>query len=41
MALESDIVVTAAPAASGIQEHHSYVDWAAVIGGILLLFVHR
>lgn len=35
MALDTDIIVTAAPA-TGEQEHHSYVDWAAVIGGIVL-----
>ncbi|MEO8759238.1 MAG: hypothetical protein ABI398_15970 [Devosia sp.] len=35
MTIERDIVVTAAPLA-GTQEHHSYIDWAAVIGGIVL-----
>ena len=37
MALDNDVIIaTTAPAASGTQEHHSYVDWAAVIAGIVL-----
>jgi len=36
MTIERDVVIATAPAASGIQEHHSYVDWAAVIAGIVL-----
>jgi len=35
MATQTDVIVAAAPAA-GTQEHHSYVDWAAVIAGIVL-----
>jgi hypothetical protein len=35
MSLDQDVIV-ATTSAGGIQEHHSYVDWAAVIGGILL-----
>jgi hypothetical protein len=31
----SDVIVATAPVA-GEQEHHSYVDWAAIIGGIVL-----
>jgi len=36
MATETDVIITAAPAAGTTQEHHSYVDWPAVIGGIIL-----
>jgi len=36
MTIERDVVIATAPAAGGIQEHHSYVDWAAVIAGIVL-----
>lgn len=36
MALDNDVIIAATTPASGIQEHHSYVDWAAVIGGIVL-----
>ncbi len=37
MTTDNDVIIaTTAPAVSGIQEHHSYVDWAAVIGGIVL-----
>jgi len=36
MTIERDLVIASAPAASGIEEHHSYVDWAAVIAGIVL-----
>src|SRR3982750_4272081 len=36
MTIERDVVIATAPAASGIEEHHSYVDWAAVIAGIVL-----
>ena len=35
MALDNDIIVATAPAV-GEQEHHSYIDWAAIIGGIML-----
>ena len=35
MTLENDIIVTTGRT-SGIQEHHSYIDWAAVIGGLVL-----
>jgi len=35
MALDTGTLVVA-PATDGTQEHHSYVDWAAVIGGIVL-----
>jgi len=33
MTMQSDTVVLAAPV-TGTEEHHSYVDWAAIIGGI-------
>jgi hypothetical protein len=33
MTMQSDTVVLAAPV-MGTEEHHSYVDWAAIIGGI-------
>jgi len=36
MTIERDIVIATGPAAGGIQEHHSYLDWPAIIGGILL-----
>jgi len=36
MAIEHDVVIAAAPVAGGIREHHSYIDWPAVIGGIVL-----
>src|SRR3954452_21467616 len=36
MALDTAVIIAPTPPASGIQEHHSYVDWAAVIGGIVL-----
>ena len=36
MSMDSDLAVVSASGASGIQEHHSYLDWAAVIGGIVL-----
>ncbi len=35
MSLDTNTIVVAAPAGS-TQEHHSYVDWPAVIGGIVL-----
>lgn len=35
MALDTDTIVVA-PAAANTQEHHSYVDWPAVIAGIFL-----
>ncbi len=35
MALDNDLIVATAPL-TGEQEHHSYVDWAAIIGGIAL-----
>jgi hypothetical protein len=37
MVTETDVIIAAAPnAATGAQEHHSYLDWAAIIGGIVL-----
>jgi hypothetical protein len=36
MALDSDIVVTTATAGDELSEHHSYIDWAAIIAGIVL-----
>ncbi len=36
MALENDIVVATAAPRSDTQEHHSYIDWPAIIGGIVL-----
>lgn len=36
MTIEHDVVIAAGPAAGGAAEHHSYIDWAAVIGGIVL-----
>jgi hypothetical protein len=36
MTIERDVVIATAPTAGGIQEHHSYVDWAAVIAGVVL-----
>jgi hypothetical protein len=36
MTIERDVVIASAPAATGLKEHHSYVDWAAVIAGIVL-----
>jgi len=36
MSLDTDVIVTAGAPAAGIQEHHSYLDWPAVIGGIVL-----
>ena len=35
MTLDNDDIVATTPVA-GQQEHHSYVDWAAIIGGIVL-----
>lgn len=35
MTMASDLIVETVPTA-GEQEHHSYVDWAAIIGGIVL-----
>lgn len=35
MATDTDVIVTAAAPAAVMQEHHSYVDWAAVIAGIV------
>ena len=35
MALDNDVILATTPVA-GEQEHHSYVDWAAIIGGIVL-----
>ena len=28
MATDSDVLVAGGPAPAGVQEHHSYVDWA-------------
>ena len=36
MTMDSDLIVTTAPVAAGEQEHHSYIDWAAIVGGIIL-----
>jgi len=36
MATETDVIIATAPSAAGIQEHHSYLDWPAIIGGIVL-----
>jgi len=36
MTIERDVVIATGPAAGGIQEHHSYLDWPAIIGGIIL-----
>src|SRR3954452_23434800 len=36
MALDTAVIIAPTPPASGIEEHHSYVDWAAVIAGIVL-----
>lgn len=36
MTIERDVVIATGPAALSSQEHHSYVDWAAVIAGIVL-----
>ena len=35
MAMDTETIVVA-PAATGAEEHHSYVDWPAVIAGIVL-----
>jgi len=35
MTTDTDVIIATAPAA-GAQEHHSYLDWAAIIGGIVL-----
>ena len=35
MTMETDLVVVSPPAGM-TQEHHSYLDWAAIIGGIVL-----
>ena len=35
MTMDTETIVVA-PAATNAQEHHSYVDWPAVIGGIVL-----
>lgn len=36
MALDTTETIVVAPAVAGAQEHHSYVDWAAVIAGLVL-----
>ena len=36
MAMDTETVIVAAPTAANGQEHHSYIDWAAVIAGIVL-----
>ncbi len=36
MAMDTETLIVAAPAAGDEQEHHSYIDWPAVIGGIVL-----
>jgi hypothetical protein len=36
MTTETDVIIAAAPGVAGPQEHHSYLDWPAIIGGIVL-----
>src|SRR5690349_12088551 len=36
MATETDVIIAAAPGVGTHQEHHSYLDWPAIIGGIVL-----
>lgn len=36
MTTDTNVIVATAPAADGTQEHHSYLDWPAIIGGIVL-----
>ncbi len=36
MALDNDLIVATTTSTTADQEHHSYVDWPAIIGGILL-----
>lgn len=36
MTTDTNVIIAAAPSAAGTQEHHSYLDWAAIIGGIVL-----
>ncbi|MEP7241363.1 MAG: hypothetical protein ABI697_10800 [Devosia sp.] len=36
MTMDNDIIVTTTSPVGGMQEHHSYVDWAAVIAGIVV-----
>ena len=36
MAMDTETVIVAAPAGASEQEHHSYIDWPAVIAGIVL-----
>jgi hypothetical protein len=36
MATETDVIIAAAPGAGVTAEHHSYLDWPAIIGGIVL-----
>lgn len=36
MTTETDMLIVGTPGAAAAQEHHSYVDWAAVIAGIVL-----
>jgi hypothetical protein len=36
MTTDTGIILTSGATAAGTQEHHSYVDWAAVIAGIVL-----
>ena len=36
MATETDVIIAAAPSAGVSQEHHSYLDWPAITGGIVL-----
>jgi hypothetical protein len=35
MTMDTETIIVA-PSAGGEQEHHSYVDWAAIIGGIAM-----
>jgi hypothetical protein len=36
MTTDTDVIVAAAAPLAGEQEHHSYVDWAAIIAGIVV-----
>lgn len=36
MSIETDTIVVAGPTAGAEQEHHSYIDWPAVIGGLVV-----
>jgi len=36
MTIDSGVIIAQTPVTGGVQEHHSYLDWAAIIGGIVL-----